>query len=254
VSSPCVFRTHKPCSLLLVLIRLLLSRHLNDASHRETYESAHSTILAIFAAQLGSTTSAEGRRTGVGWPAFVEKIVPFYMQCLLEVRLTVMFYFPSVVENVQYIQNSVDGKLTTPQLRLTYNALTSSASGNAPAMGQLCLSSLVSLLTRLSGAGDAQRRHRLRLVLVSTLSALPDVVLPDGLNAVSDAIRDSKDEERMELVREVFKEIMENMGDREKGYCLRWWEEQHAALEGSIEVENDKEKRIRDPSSVPSRL
>jgi hypothetical protein len=92
-------------------------------------------------------------------------------------------------------------------------------------MGHLCLSSLVSLLTRLSEAGDAQRRHRLCLVLVSTLSALPAVVLPDGLNAVSDAIRDSKDEERLELVREIFKEIMENMGDREKGCCLRWLEE-----------------------------
>jgi hypothetical protein len=165
-----------------------------------------------------------------------------------------MVYFPSIVEKVQYIQNSVDGKLTTPQLRLTYNALTSSASENAPAMGQLCLSSLVSLVTRLSEAGDAQRRHRLRLVLVSTLSALPAVILPDGLNAVSDAIQDSKDEERFELVKEVFKEIMENMGDREKGYCLRWWEEQRDALEGSIEVENDKEKRIREASSVTSRL
>jgi hypothetical protein len=254
VSSPCVFRTHKLSSSLLVLIRLLSSRHLNDASHRETYESAHSTILAIFAAQLGSTTSTENQGTEAGRPTFVEKIVPFYMQCLLEVRPTVMFYFPSVVEKVQYIQNSVDGKLTTPQLRLTYNALTSSASENAPAMGQLCLSSLVSLLTRLSEAGDARRRHRLRLVLVSILSALPTVVLPDGLNAVSDAIRDSNDEERRELVREVFKEIMENMGDREKGYCLRWWEEQRDALEGSIEGENDKEKRIREASSVPSRL
>lgn len=107
-------------------------------------------------------------------------------------------------------------------------------------MGQLCLSSLVSLLTGLSAAGDAQRRHRLRLVLVSTLSALPLVVLPDGLNAVSDAIRDSKDEERSELVREVFKEIMENMGDLEREYCLRWWEEQREAFEGNIETENDK--------------
>jgi hypothetical protein len=110
-------------------------------------------------------------------------------------------------------------------------------------MGQLCLSSLVSSLTGLSAAGDAQRRHRLRLVLVSTLSALPLVVLPDGLNAVSDAIRDSKDEERWELAREVFKEIMENMGDREKECCLRWWEEQRGALEGHVEMESENGKR-----------
>lgn len=100
VSSPCVFRTHNPSSSLLVLIRLLSSRHLNDASHRETYESAHSTILAIFAAQLGSTTSTKDQGTGVGRPTFVEKIVPFYMQCLLQVRPTVMFCFSSVIEKV----------------------------------------------------------------------------------------------------------------------------------------------------------
>ena len=110
-------------------------------------------------------------------------------------------------------------------------------------MGQLCLTSLISL-TSLSAPGDAQRRHRLRLVLVSTLSALPLVVLPDGLNAVSEAIRDSKGEERGELVGEVFKEMMENMGDLEKECCLRWWEEQREALEGNVmmQMQNDKGK------------
>ena len=57
---------------------------------------------------------------------------------------------------------------------------------------------------------------------------------------MSDAIRDLKDEERWELVREVFKEIMENMGDLEREYCLRWWEEQREAFEGNIEMKNDK--------------
>jgi hypothetical protein len=43
-------------------------------------------------------------------------------------------------------------------------------------------------------------------------------VLPDGLNAVSDAIQDSKDEdERYELVREVFEEIR-----RRSIVCGRW--------------------------------
>jgi hypothetical protein len=54
---------------------------------------------------------------------------------------------------------------------------------------------------------------------------------------MSDAIRDSKDEERWELVREVFKEIMENMGDLERECCLRWWEEQREVFE---ETENGK--------------
>jgi hypothetical protein len=49
-------------------------------------------------------------------------------------------------------------------------------------------------------------------------------MLPEALSAVSNAIRDSKGEERRELAKEVFKEIMENVGDREKECCLRWWD------------------------------
>lgn len=145
--------------------------------------------------------------------------------------------FPDFIEDVRHIQNSEDGKLTTAQLRLAYSALTNSASGNAPAMGQYCLSSLLSVLADLSASDDdtAKQLHRLRLVLVSTLSALPLSVLPDALNAVSGAIRDSRGEEQRELAREVFKEIMENVGDREREHCLRWWEEQRDALEGAVE-------------------
>jgi hypothetical protein len=186
-------------------------------------------MLAIFAAQPGS---AEVQGAAIPQPTFIEKIVPFYTQCLLEVCPA---HSPWIITKPPYIQNSADGKLTTAQLRLAYSALTSSASGNAPAMGHFCLSSLLSALAGLSAADDAERRHRLRLVLVSTLSALPFVVLPDGLKAVSDSIRDSKGEERRELVKEVFKEIMENVGDQGKGYCLRWWEEEREGegLDGS---------------------
>jgi hypothetical protein len=121
-------------------------------------------------------------------------------------------------------------------------------------MGQFCLSSLLSALSDLSATTDddaAQRRHRLRLVLVSTLSALPLVVLPEALNAVSDAIRDSKIEERRELAKEVFKEIMENVGDQEKEYCMRWWEGQHYKLGEVTEDVNGKGKgRARESLSA----
>ena len=112
-------------------------------------------------------------------------------------------------------------------------------------MGQFCLSSLLSALSDLSATTDddaAQRRHRLHLVLVSTLSALPLVILPEALNAVEDAIRGSKGGEQRELAKEVFKEIMENVGDREKEYCLRWWEGQRSHLEGVTEELNGKGK------------
>jgi hypothetical protein len=68
------------------------------------------------------------------------------------------------------------------------------------------------------------------------------VLLPDALSAVADAIRDSKGEDLHEMADEVFKEIMENVGDREKEYCLRWWEEQREALGGNLEVEYAKGK------------
>ena len=68
-------------------------RHLYDSSHRETYESAHSVILSIFASQTGSTTVAEVQGTSVPRPTFVEKIVPFYARCLLEVSTDMLYSF-----------------------------------------------------------------------------------------------------------------------------------------------------------------
>ncbi len=77
------------------------------------------------------------------------------------------------------------------------------------------------------------------------------MVLPEALNAVSDAIRDSKVEERRELAKEVFKEIMENVGDREKEYCLRWWEGQRYRSEGITEEVDGKGKgRAREALSA----
>ena len=217
--------------------------HLDDPSHRETYESAHSVILAVFAAharaQSESTTVLGVKGKGTLRATFVEKIVPFYVQCLLEVCVIVRCILSlRATKNTVCIQNSIDGKLTTSQLRLAFSALTSSASASTPAMGKFCISSLISLLSSLSANEDAQRRHRLGLVLVSTLSALPLAVLPDALAAVANEMKDSKSEKRAELASEVFKEIMENVGDREKEYCLRWWEEQREALEGSAEAKS----------------
>ena len=69
---------------------LLHFSHLDDASHRETYESAHSVILAVFAAhahaQPDSIIVAGVKGKGPSQATFVEKIVPFYVHSLLEVR------------------------------------------------------------------------------------------------------------------------------------------------------------------------
>ena len=74
-------------TLCRIVVNLnILSRHLWDPSHRETYESAHSVMLAIFAshAQKASKRSASPEPGA----AFAEKAVPMYAQCLVEVRST----------------------------------------------------------------------------------------------------------------------------------------------------------------------
>lgn len=67
---------------------LLLYRHLSDLSHRETYESSHSVMLAIFAAH--AQKAGEGKVVAVsrGEPAFAEQVVPSYVRCLINVRFS----------------------------------------------------------------------------------------------------------------------------------------------------------------------
>ncbi len=58
--------------------------HLWDPSNRETYESAHSVMLATFASHAQKASKREqGQQPGA---AFAEKIVPMYAHCLVEVR------------------------------------------------------------------------------------------------------------------------------------------------------------------------
>ena len=59
-------------------------RHLDDPSHRETYESAHSVVLAIFVAHAQKTTASAPREPGQ--LPFAEEFIPAYVQCLLDVR------------------------------------------------------------------------------------------------------------------------------------------------------------------------
>lgn len=68
--------------------------HLNDPTHRETYESAHSVMLAIFSAhakaqKAGNVSDPASLKNNSGdyEPAFAEQIVPAYARCLVSVRL-----------------------------------------------------------------------------------------------------------------------------------------------------------------------
>lgn len=61
--------------------------HLSEPAHRETYESAHSVVLSILvlhAQRVGDGSGAVKIDNTLERP-FAERIVPFYVNCLLEV-------------------------------------------------------------------------------------------------------------------------------------------------------------------------
>ncbi|KAF8817202.1 hypothetical protein BYT27DRAFT_7205062 [Phlegmacium glaucopus] len=220
--------------------------HLYDPSHRETYESAHSVILSIFASHAqrqhtgdsvsdsstqtsptipnsgtrvlsgvldaggdgpkdeGTFTSIipisdshrEAKEESIVAANFVKRMVPFYAQCLIE--------------------NSMDGKLSTPQLRLAYSALVRSATvtstgapGDMYTLAWYCVQLLIDTIRDLSpplpyisqipkGKSKAQenpepdnnltkvdnRIHRLSLMLISTIPSLPLTLMLRALDEI----------------------------------------------------------------------
>ncbi|KAJ3512387.1 hypothetical protein NLJ89_g3553 [Agrocybe chaxingu] len=273
--------------------------HLSDPSHRETYESAHSVILAVFAShaqrqqqylagarssepipatssdpkmvslsakqrflsdqgyasrvlsgvidstKLSKNVGTEGGSSSkkaygnddVALSAkFVERMVPFYAKCLID--------------------NSMDGKLNTPQLRLAYSALVRSASvstfspsgrqGETYTLAWYCVQLLLDTIHELApdakGKGKArdnderttERVHRLHLMLISTISSLPLPLMLRTLEEVRVVITaypgtDSGGDEtgargrKTELLEALFSELLEKTGDREKEAAMRWW-------------------------------
>ncbi|KAI0320160.1 hypothetical protein OF83DRAFT_656818 [Amylostereum chailletii] len=205
--------------------------HLHDAEHREIFESAHSVVLAIFASHAQKQPEMAPAIKSGQEPRFTEKIVPFYARCLLE--------------------NSADDKLNTAQLRLAYAALVGSASASSPALAQYCMAELHTAVSSIITEEEAQRRHRLHLTLVSTLSALPIALLPSTLDMILAAISSlSDDEERMELVEAVFTEILERVGDREKEYTMRWWVDHEATFSGTVHLSKAKGKGKEKPNDI----
>ncbi|KAH9927056.1 hypothetical protein B0H21DRAFT_826484 [Amylocystis lapponica] len=213
--------------------------HLSDPSHRETYESAHSVMLAVFASHA-HRTGVDGQRVEPGAPAFAEVLVPFYSQCLLE--------------------NSGDDRLSTAQLRLAYAALVRSASalgqkrtahgGSHPpgdTVAWFCVEKLLDAIRRASKERPAteSQLHRLHLTLLATLPGLSLSLLPWVLDEVKTAVVGarrvsstsgdaSQDEERrIELVQALFKELAENVGDGEKEFVMRWWYDNREVIAGT---------------------
>lgn len=49
--------------------------------------------------------------------------------------------------------------------------------------------------------------------------------------------------ERKELIEELFKELLERVGDREKEIVMRWWYDEREGLIGRKIVEGEEENR-----------
>ncbi|KAJ7644341.1 hypothetical protein FB45DRAFT_824461 [Roridomyces roridus] len=185
--------------------------HLSDPTHRETYESSHSVVLAIFASHADHHAAKSDVSDG---PSFTERLVPFYAHCLME--------------------NSIDGRLNTPQLRLAFASLVRSASTSAHRGGDLidsnytlawyCVDALLDISDHLSDQ-DAERLHRLRLTLISAVPSLPLKLLPPVLEVIRTFLvaDGSQPDKLQELVDATFEEISQRVGDVEKQYALRWW-------------------------------
>ncbi|KAJ6584755.1 hypothetical protein B0H19DRAFT_1368265 [Mycena capillaripes] len=214
--------------------------HLSDPSYRETYESSHSVVLAIFASHADHhaageerTSSSDARAEG---PRFTERMVPFYAHCLIE--------------------NSVDGRLSTPQLRLAFASLVRSASASAydqtSAAGDLaddryalawyCIDALLEAIHVLSDAepsAASERLHRLHLTLISVVPSLPLKLLSRVLEEIRTVLTtrggaqsDSGDKVKV-LVDATFVEISERVGDREKELVMRWWYDNRISFYGA---------------------
>ncbi|EPS96517.1 hypothetical protein FOMPIDRAFT_1062184 [Fomitopsis schrenkii] len=206
--------------------------HLSNSTHRETYESAHSVMLAVFAAYAQKATQLSVPRLATAsgdLASYISQIMPFYTNCLLE--------------------NSGEGKLNTAQLCLAYAAVVRSATAlgqsslnlsgahtDGEVLACFCIEKLFNAIHRvrvMHGPPD-DHLHRLHSTLVATVPSVSVALLPRVLAEckaviVSLAVPAAAAQRRY-LIQTLFKELSENVGDAEKEYSMRWWYENRASL------------------------
>lgn len=67
----------------------------------------------------------------------------------------------------------------------------------------------------------------MHLALIATVPSVSLVLLPQLLETIrSEILQKAVPERKGELVDALFKEILENVGDQEKEYAMRWWYDQ----------------------------
>ncbi|KAI0821986.1 hypothetical protein BC628DRAFT_1391850 [Trametes gibbosa] len=220
-------------------------QHLWDSGYRETYESAHSTMLAMFASHAKGKLTYQAERSA-SRPAFVERLIPMYALCLVE--------------------NSSDGQLSTAQLCMAYAALVRSAGVSGLSFGVdgesiegdskawLCIEVLLHTIQRIAAESSqpvpSEHLHRLHLALIACLSSVSLTLLPRLLGEVKTIIIASSSQDgrpgemRNELVQALFRTILQEVGDAEKEYLVGWWSDHRENLTGTTDggVENKEQQ------------
>lgn len=197
---------------------------LSDPAHRESFESAHSVLLSIFA-NNGKRNHVPSASQPDRQERLAIRLAPFYLGSIIEVRSPVHFVHVLPVIIHKLYQNAVDGRLSIDQLRLAYHSLVRSTSAsNDVSLTWYCIEELLGALrkAKASDSKDPQVK-RLRLTLVSLVSAANLPLLPRLLRVVEIEMDEADEAQRIELAKEVHDEVMKRVGDAQKETALRWW-------------------------------
>ncbi|KAL4256233.1 hypothetical protein AB1N83_010456 [Pleurotus pulmonarius] len=271
---------------------------LEDDEHREAYESAHSVLLAIFSSRAqdllatphdidpypsANTHDMSERQT--------HKLAT-NIDTTIAVRLLPLY-------TSYLIESSRQGKLNVHQLRLAFSTVVRFASASVKAttseeptstaekygLTWYCIEALLNAIRDLSdertrsqslGAYD-DHRHRLHLMLISTIPSLPLDLLPRALDEIraiiiqgrkrhidlgSTPARLADREARCkELNQALLSEILEGVGDLEKDFVMRWWYDNRHILEDDIRPGADhqrlgsaRKKEVKNPDGALSQF
>ncbi|EJD40903.1 hypothetical protein AURDEDRAFT_186859 [Auricularia subglabra TFB-10046 SS5] len=214
----------------------LCEPHLREPSHRETFEAAHSTILAVFA-WAGQRLERGDAQADV----FGRELIPGYVQALSEnagegglrppqLRLAVTGAARATMHEPALALLLVDSVLNAPISAASVPSATtspqSSATSNSPSSSNNTVSTASSsglaAATQTDGPRETLRRG---LMLASLLPVLPPRLLPRVLNelratAASPAL---STEQVQDLGDAIYEEISERAGDAARPALVRWW-------------------------------
>jgi hypothetical protein len=151
-------------------------------------------------------------------PSLAERLVPFYVDLLLQVC---PFNQISRNTHVRSFQDSAKNRLETSQLRTAYsNLVRSAASSGDDAITWLCIEALLEALASHSFSGTQMPLH---LTLVSLVSCVSLSLLSRLLPEAEKVFACVSGTDRAELGNAVVEEITHRVGDREKETVLSWW-------------------------------